>query len=72
MTNKDVVLWDDILQAFEDALHVRHQAMIVPFVKGSDLRTYVLEAPIFQGMGKGGTVFNESHVQQSLTNLTHE
>ncbi|KAF9290619.1 hypothetical protein BGZ88_007249 [Linnemannia elongata] len=39
VTNKDVVLWDDILQAFEDALHVRHQAMIIPFVKGSDLRT---------------------------------
>ncbi|OAQ25699.1 HCP-like protein [Linnemannia elongata AG-77] len=39
VTNKDVVLWNDILQAFEDALHVRHQAMIVPFVKGSDLRT---------------------------------
>lgn len=39
VTNKDVVLWDDILQAFEDALHVRHQARVVPFVKGSDLIT---------------------------------
>lgn len=47
VTNKDVVLWDDILQAFEDALHVQHQARVVPFDKGSDLRTYVREVHIF-------------------------
>lgn len=55
VTNKDVVLWDDILQAFEDALHVRHQARVVPFVKGSDLITYVPECNyiFFQGGGGG-------------------
>ncbi|KAF9545320.1 hypothetical protein EC957_011074 [Mortierella hygrophila] len=37
-TQKDVVLWDDILQAFENAVHVRHRAKIVPFLKGKDLR----------------------------------
>lgn len=71
--NKDVVLWDDILQAFEDALHVRHQAMIVPFVKGSDLRTYVLEAHISQGRGKGRVHYLMNSMRiNSLTNLAYE
>ncbi|KAF9090913.1 hypothetical protein BGX29_011225, partial [Mortierella sp. GBA35] len=37
-TKKEFVLWDDIVQAFEGALHVRHKARMVPFVKGDDLR----------------------------------
>lgn len=37
-TNKDVVLWDDILQAFENAVQVRHKTKVVPFLKGKDLR----------------------------------
>jgi TPR repeat protein len=40
-TQQDVVLWDDILQAFEGAVHVRHQAKVVPFLKGLDFRPYV-------------------------------
>lgn len=37
-TQKNVVLWDDILQAFENAVQVRHLTKIVPFLKGEDLR----------------------------------
>ncbi|KAF9105339.1 hypothetical protein BGX29_000203 [Mortierella sp. GBA35] len=39
LTLKGFVLWEDILLAFEDALHVRHKARVVPFLKGSDLRS---------------------------------
>ncbi|KAF9079655.1 hypothetical protein BGX23_003516, partial [Mortierella sp. AD031] len=35
-TLKRIVLWDDIRLAFDDALHVRHQAKVVPFLKGKD------------------------------------
>ncbi|KAF9900831.1 hypothetical protein EC991_006864 [Linnemannia zychae] len=38
-SGKEVVLWEDILMAFKDALHVRHDLKILPFLKGSDLRT---------------------------------
>ncbi|KAF9079366.1 hypothetical protein BGX23_004250, partial [Mortierella sp. AD031] len=37
-TQKEIVLWDDIRQAFEDALHARHKSRVVPFLKGADLR----------------------------------
>jgi len=41
-TTKDqFVLWDDILQVFDDAHHVRYQAKAVPFLKGADLNPYV-------------------------------
>ncbi|KAG0199233.1 hypothetical protein BGX33_011785, partial [Mortierella sp. NVP41] len=35
-TLKRIVLWDDIKLAFDDALHIRHQAKVVPFLKGKD------------------------------------
>ncbi|KAG0372618.1 hypothetical protein BGX24_012810 [Mortierella sp. AD032] len=38
-SGKEVILWEDILMAFKDALHVRHNLKILPFLKGSDLRT---------------------------------
>lgn len=38
-TNHQFVLWEDIQLAFEDALHVRHQTRIVPFVEGGDFVT---------------------------------
>ena len=41
-TSEDFVLWEDIQQAFEEALFVRQKAKMVPFVKGIDLRPYVL------------------------------
>src|SRR5690349_6102184 len=41
-THKEFVLWEDILLAFKDAVHVRHGSRIVPFSKGADFRTYVL------------------------------
>jgi hypothetical protein len=40
-TQKEFVLWDDILQAFGDAVQVRHQSKVVPYLKGSDFRPYV-------------------------------
>ncbi|KAK3847198.1 MAG: hypothetical protein J3R72DRAFT_187593 [Linnemannia gamsii] len=38
VTQKEFILWDDILQAFEDGVHVRNKAKIVPFLKGPDYR----------------------------------
>ncbi|KAH7036095.1 hypothetical protein BKA57DRAFT_475520, partial [Linnemannia elongata] len=38
ITLEDVVLWGDILQAFDDALHIRHKSRVVPFLKGPDLK----------------------------------
>ncbi|KAG0080600.1 hypothetical protein BGZ90_011867, partial [Linnemannia elongata] len=37
-TNKDFVLWEDIQQAFNEALYVRNRAKMLPFAKGKDLR----------------------------------
>ncbi|KAF9271596.1 hypothetical protein BGZ88_005885, partial [Linnemannia elongata] len=37
-TNKDFVLWEDIQQAFNEALYVRSRAKMLPFAKGKDLR----------------------------------
>ena len=38
---KGIVLWDDIRLAFDDALHIRHKARVVPFLKGADYNPYV-------------------------------
>ncbi|KAG0195682.1 hypothetical protein BGX33_002806 [Mortierella sp. NVP41] len=35
---KEFILWDDILQAFEGALQVRHKARILPFLKDADFK----------------------------------
>ncbi|KAK5820648.1 hypothetical protein F5H01DRAFT_411875, partial [Linnemannia elongata] len=35
-TQKEIVLWDDILQAFKNAELVRHKTWVVPFLKGKD------------------------------------
>ncbi|KAF9275645.1 hypothetical protein BGZ88_002234 [Linnemannia elongata] len=37
-TQKEVVLWDDILQAFRNVVQVRNKMRVVPFLKGKDLR----------------------------------
>lgn len=39
-TNKDYILWEDIQQAFYDALSVRNRTKVLPFAKGKDLRAY--------------------------------
>lgn len=41
VTHKLVVLWSDVVQAFEDALHIRYNSRIIPFMKGADLNPYV-------------------------------
>lgn len=40
-TNKDFVIWEDIQQAFNEALYIRNRAKMLPFAKGKDLRAYV-------------------------------
>ncbi|KAF9540315.1 hypothetical protein EC957_004393 [Mortierella hygrophila] len=42
-TLRPVVLWDDILQAFDNAVRIRDKARVVPFLKGGDLRKYVIK-----------------------------
>ncbi|KAF9276721.1 hypothetical protein BGZ88_001565 [Linnemannia elongata] len=42
-TKKPIILWDDIRLAFADALHVRNQARVLPFLKGDD---FVLLKPL--------------------------
>lgn len=37
-TQKEVVLWDEILQAFDNAVQVRHKTKVIPFLKGKDLK----------------------------------
>ncbi|KAK3817115.1 MAG: hypothetical protein JOS17DRAFT_820495 [Linnemannia elongata] len=37
-TNKDYILWEDIQQAFNEAMSVRNRTKMVPFAKGKDLR----------------------------------
>ncbi|KAK3840009.1 MAG: hypothetical protein JOS17DRAFT_769575 [Linnemannia elongata] len=37
-TQKDIVLWDDILQAFRNVVQVRNKTRVVRFLKGKDLR----------------------------------
>ncbi|KAG0047325.1 hypothetical protein BGZ89_004975, partial [Linnemannia elongata] len=37
VTQKNVILWDDVRLAFADALHIRHNTRIIPFIKGIDL-----------------------------------
>ncbi|KAG0371630.1 hypothetical protein BGX24_001407, partial [Mortierella sp. AD032] len=36
---KPFILWEDILQAFQDVVQVRYEARILPFMKGPDFRT---------------------------------
>ncbi|KAF9932108.1 hypothetical protein FBU30_008922 [Linnemannia zychae] len=38
VSGKVIVLWDDILAAFSNVVHVRHGARILPFVKGNDFK----------------------------------
>ncbi|KAH7036087.1 hypothetical protein BKA57DRAFT_540220 [Linnemannia elongata] len=42
-TKKPIILWDDICLAFADALHVRNQARVLPFLKGDG---FVLLKPL--------------------------
>ena len=38
-TGKSFVLWDDIRLVFADALYVRHEAKVVPFMKDAEWMT---------------------------------
>ncbi|KAF9540328.1 hypothetical protein EC957_004407 [Mortierella hygrophila] len=42
-TQKPVVFRDDILQAFDNAVQIRDKARVVPFLKGDNLRKYVIK-----------------------------
>ncbi|KAF9328213.1 hypothetical protein BGZ91_001103 [Linnemannia elongata] len=37
-SGKDIILWDDILAAFKNVVHVRFGTMILPFLKGPDFK----------------------------------
>ncbi|KAF9080274.1 hypothetical protein BGX23_002376 [Mortierella sp. AD031] len=37
-SGKSIVLWDDVLQVFKDALYVRHGTRILSFIKGTDFK----------------------------------
>jgi hypothetical protein len=39
-TQKEIVMWEDILQAFDNAVQVRHKTRVIPFLRGKDLRVY--------------------------------
>ncbi|KAG9071622.1 hypothetical protein KI688_005835 [Linnemannia hyalina] len=41
VSHKPIVLWGDVVQAFEDALHIRYNSRVVPFLKGADLNPLV-------------------------------
>ncbi|KAF9102148.1 hypothetical protein BGX29_004922, partial [Mortierella sp. GBA35] len=36
---KEIVLWEDVLMVFPDALYLQHGAKALPFLKGSDFKT---------------------------------
>ncbi|KAF9537755.1 hypothetical protein EC957_007704, partial [Mortierella hygrophila] len=35
-TQKAFIFWDDIIQAFDNAVQVRHKTRVVPFLRGKD------------------------------------
>ncbi|KAH7060279.1 hypothetical protein BKA57DRAFT_487989 [Linnemannia elongata] len=37
-SGKDIILWDDILAAFKNVVHVRFGTMILPFLNGPDFK----------------------------------
>ncbi|KAG0273444.1 hypothetical protein BGZ96_004842, partial [Linnemannia gamsii] len=39
ISGKDIILWEDILAAFKDVLHVRSGYKILSFLKGRDFKT---------------------------------
>ncbi|KAF9545669.1 hypothetical protein EC957_010652, partial [Mortierella hygrophila] len=41
ITKEKFILWEDVRLVFHNALHVRHKARVVPFVKDDDFNTYV-------------------------------
>ena len=41
ITKEKFILWEDVRLAFHNALHVRHKARVVPFMKDDDFNTYV-------------------------------
>ncbi|OAQ26347.1 hypothetical protein K457DRAFT_1822282 [Linnemannia elongata AG-77] len=50
-TQKEIVLWDDILQAFKNAELVRHKTWVVPFLKSKDFT--IRHAGHHSGCGRG-------------------
>lgn len=49
-TKKDILLWDDTLMVFPNALNLQHQSRAVPFLKDDNLNTYV--PPLLSGKHK--------------------
>ncbi|KAF9156121.1 hypothetical protein BG015_007163 [Linnemannia schmuckeri] len=77
-TRKDVVLWDDILMVFPNALYLQYQYRAVPFLKDANLDT--LNPPRVEAMPgatlevilKTATVAQQSTTTTTLSQLTQE
>jgi len=41
---KDIILWDDVVAAFKDPVHIRNGAKILPFLKGPDFKKYIFNS----------------------------
>lgn len=46
-TGKSFVLWEDIRVVFTDALYVRHEAKMVPFMKDAEWMTCVTQLLLY-------------------------
>lgn len=40
-TQTEFILWDDIVQVFENAVKARHKKKVVPFLRGKNCKKYV-------------------------------
>ncbi|KAH7032210.1 hypothetical protein BKA57DRAFT_443219 [Linnemannia elongata] len=40
ITREKFILWEDVRLAFHNALHIRHQARVIPFMKDDDFNTF--------------------------------
>lgn len=49
---KDIILWDDIIAAFKDPLHIHDGAKILPFIKGADFKKQVHTITVFWLTGR--------------------
>ncbi|KAG0376628.1 hypothetical protein BGX24_007459 [Mortierella sp. AD032] len=43
-SNKSIILWNDILVVYPNALFIQHDTRVIPFLKGKDFKEYVVLA----------------------------
>ncbi|KAG9062170.1 hypothetical protein KI688_006502 [Linnemannia hyalina] len=80
-TKKPIFLWDDIRLAFVDALHVRNQTRVLPFLKGGDfvllkllmnaaVPDVILDAVIEDPLVRLETAMQQMSIEDAHPNLT--